>query len=48
MGYKFLLCSALTQKGLNKVFDSAIDAVLKKRRERDNVKKTGDTDCQLI
>lgn len=43
MGYKFLMCSALTQKGLNAVFDSAIDTVLKRRKEKIDVKKAADT-----
>ena len=43
MGHKFLLCSALTQKGLNTVFDSAINAVLKKRKQITDIKKSGES-----
>ena len=48
MGYKFKLCSALTQKGLNDVFDTAIDQVLKKRRDQADVKKATENECQII
>ncbi len=49
MGYKLVMCSALTQSGLNKVFDTAIDIMISKREETgENYKKASETDCQLI
>lgn len=48
MGYKVKLSSALTQKGLNEVFDTAINEVLKKRRNKADIKKASENECQII